>query len=67
MLTAEKSECLTKRLVDPVSLHASLGAEGAKERCVGLQTTVLVTVSLGTSFLNPRCHKCTMDPPATEV
>ena len=61
-MTVEASECLTKRLVDPVSLHASLGAEGAKERCVGL-----VRVSLGTSFLNPRCHKRTMDPPATEV
>ena len=45
MMTAEASDCRTKRFVDPVSLHASLGAEEAKERCGGLQSTVLVTVA----------------------
>ena len=66
-MTAEASDCLTKRFVDPVSLHASLGAEKAKERCGGLQSTVLVTVASGTSLLKPSRHKRIIDPPATEV
>ena len=45
MMTAEASDCRTKRFVDPVSLHASLVAEEAKESCGGLQSTVLVTVA----------------------
>ena len=32
-MIAEESDCLTKRFVDPVSLHASFGAMEAKERC----------------------------------
>ena len=45
MMTAEVLDCRTKRFVDPVSLHATLCAEEAKERCGGLQSTVLVTVA----------------------
>ena len=67
MITAEESDCLIKRFVDPVSLHASFGAMVAKERCGVLQLTVLVTVSSRTSLLTPKRHKRRIDSPGTEV
>ena len=67
MIRAEASDCLTTKFVGPVSLHASLGAEEARDRSDGLQSTVLLTVASGTSLLKPRCHKRKIDPPETEV
>ena len=66
-MIAEESDCLTNRFVDPVSLHASLGAMEAKERSGVLYSTVIVTASSGTSLLTPRCHRRRIDPPGTEV
>ena len=66
-MTAEESDCLIKRFVDPVSLHASFGAMEAKERCGVLLSTVLVTVPSRTSLLTPKCHQRRIDPPGTEA